>query len=57
MTHKTITQQEFEKQFKEYYSTLKKPNGIDGFMGNWAWYNDCKIKFKKQLEKEGTIIK
>jgi len=57
MTHKTITQHEFEKQFNEYYLTLKKPSGIDGFMGNWAWYNDAKNKFKKQLEKEGIMVK
>lgn len=57
MTHKTITQHEFEKQFNEYYLTLKKPSGIDGFMGNWAWYSDAKNKFKKQLEKEGITVK
>ena len=56
MSDKTLTLAEFEKQFKEYFSTLQKPEGVSGFMGNWAWYIHAKNEFRKQLEEQGYHI-
>ena len=51
-----ITSKEFEKQFREYFSTLQKPESVSGFMGNWAWYLHAKNEFKKKFEEQGHHI-